>query len=325
MIYNIYQLIILFIFFLLFTIVKKNSNKSVVFFNIEYTTFMRGIAILFVVLHHVGNYSGSVIFTPLGGVGVAMFLIISGYGLNESLQRKGTTNYWRNKFVRVILPMLVIEFLSIIINEEDRLSVKDTLSHLLCIDRNWYIRYLFYWYFFFYISVKIAKQNYEFVLLLFGGGMLFVLPEIEAEQSLSFVTGVLLSKNINKIKMSKKQILEISSVLFVLGSVCLCAKQMPVIRTCSGSVSFFVLQMCLKLSIACGVLMSCSVILNNWKPTFLYFTGLMSYELYLVHCKLLGIVHHNNSFFYLFIFYILAYVSSYMLFSIDRRVSKKLC
>ena len=88
MIFNIYQIIILIIYFLIFFLFKKNQiwGNSFPFFSFhkEYTTTMRGIAILFVVLHHVGNSSGSVIFTPLGGIGVAMFLILSGYGLNES-------------------------------------------------------------------------------------------------------------------------------------------------------------------------------------------------------------------------------------------------
>lgn len=47
---------------------------------------MKGIAILCVVIcHFMGTYGQGIrIFTPLGGIGVSIFLILSAYGLNES-------------------------------------------------------------------------------------------------------------------------------------------------------------------------------------------------------------------------------------------------
>ena len=43
--------------------------------------------------HFTGNMSR--IFTPLGGIGVAMFLILSGYGLNESFKKNGLDGFWK--------------------------------------------------------------------------------------------------------------------------------------------------------------------------------------------------------------------------------------
>lgn len=47
----------------------------------------KGLAILLVILCHAAGTFGQgkfVLFTPLGGIGVAIFLLLSGYGLNES-------------------------------------------------------------------------------------------------------------------------------------------------------------------------------------------------------------------------------------------------
>ena len=63
------------------------------------TKTIRGIAILMVVLMHSSCDLGMRAFTPFGGIGVALFLILSGYGLTESnniehneTKRKGVIN-----------------------------------------------------------------------------------------------------------------------------------------------------------------------------------------------------------------------------------------
>ena len=55
-------------------------------FDRESTAFLKGIAIVLVgCCHYMGKFgNGTVYFTPLGGIGVAMFLVMSGYGLSES-------------------------------------------------------------------------------------------------------------------------------------------------------------------------------------------------------------------------------------------------
>ena len=45
----------------------------------NYTTSLKGIAIVIIILCHTMGCRPRV-FTPLGGIGVAMFLILSGYG-----------------------------------------------------------------------------------------------------------------------------------------------------------------------------------------------------------------------------------------------------
>ena len=55
----------------------------------------KGVAILSVILCHAAGTFGHgkiVLFTPLGGIGVSIFLLLSAYGLIESWQKLAKTN-----------------------------------------------------------------------------------------------------------------------------------------------------------------------------------------------------------------------------------------
>lgn len=71
-----------------FAITKK---QNINFLDKDSTDTMKGVAIICVVLcHYMGTFGqGITVFTPLGGIGVAIFLILSAYGLNESWNQGG--------------------------------------------------------------------------------------------------------------------------------------------------------------------------------------------------------------------------------------------
>ena len=74
---------------------------------------LKGIAIFLVLLcHFAGFYSrgGIRLFTPAGGIGVAIFLILSGYGLNESWKRNHGKGWWRKRLLKVFLPYAIIQW-----------------------------------------------------------------------------------------------------------------------------------------------------------------------------------------------------------------------
>lgn len=55
------------------------------------TTQLKGIAITLITIGHCfGDFTRAI--TPFGGIGVALFLILSGYGLNESRLRQVSGN-----------------------------------------------------------------------------------------------------------------------------------------------------------------------------------------------------------------------------------------
>lgn len=62
------------------------KSEEFAFLDKKSTEAMKGVAILCVVVcHYMGTYgNGVTLFTPLGGIGVSVFLILSAYGLTKS-------------------------------------------------------------------------------------------------------------------------------------------------------------------------------------------------------------------------------------------------
>lgn len=93
--------------FILFSIIipkSRNDNENDKYLSLDTSTILRGIAILLVIFQHFGGSFGTNLLTPLGGTGVAIFLVLSGFGLNESFKKKGLDYYWRNRTIRVFIP-----------------------------------------------------------------------------------------------------------------------------------------------------------------------------------------------------------------------------
>lgn len=87
MMWTIYAGIYVLIVLLAFIIAGINSTElQDEYFGRSNTKVMKGVAILAVMLCHLmGKFGGgTTLFTPLGGIGVSIFLMLSAYGLNES-------------------------------------------------------------------------------------------------------------------------------------------------------------------------------------------------------------------------------------------------
>ena len=290
------------------------------FLSFNYTNFIRAIAILFVIIHHVGNYSGVSIFTPLGGIGVALFLMISGYGLNESFNKKGLTGFWKSKIIRVLIPCWLIDCIFAAIHWKT-FELWDFIQCLLCIKIDWYIRYLFYWYFAFYVFSRFFPQYRTILMSITSIIMLCVLPGIEAEQSLSFITGYLLSSH--KINANLKKWQRCSYLFLGLGMAFLVLKQMPFIRDLYGTIIYSIIELGLKWNIAIFILLiAYNLNMIKYESRFLSITGLMSFELYLIHCKMLPLVRNEYSILNISLFIAVSYILSYILYRVDNKIAK---
>lgn len=73
------------------------------FMNRENTNYARGISMLMILVCHVAAVmlpqSIARLMTPLGGIGVAVFLVISGYANNECYLKRGTKDFWVKKLL----------------------------------------------------------------------------------------------------------------------------------------------------------------------------------------------------------------------------------
>lgn len=93
--------------------IKKFSKSS--FFPTEISDELKGLAILVVVFSHIGYFLAKDTnflfpFSILAGVGVNIFLLLSGYGLTSSSLKKGTSvfNFYYKRLRRLYLPMWLV-------------------------------------------------------------------------------------------------------------------------------------------------------------------------------------------------------------------------
>lgn len=83
--------------------VKKSE-----FMSYDFTNAIKGFAILTVIWAHSGarlNIGG---IQFIAGIGVALFLICSGYGLEKSFNKNGIDGFFEKRLLRVCIPYWII-------------------------------------------------------------------------------------------------------------------------------------------------------------------------------------------------------------------------
>lgn len=253
------------------------------------TTSIKGVAIFIIILSHISGNLGIRFFTPLGGIGVSLFLFLSGYGLSKSYIKNQLSFYWRKRFIAIYPAYLLANIIAWILYGVS--DIKTILLGLIfvkpAIPYGWYFQYLLLWYSIFWIAKFIFGEKNVWIILIIGAVISFCfLPEIMAEQSVSFITGVFASnkedsflKNITE----KKKIL-IASALITIGILFLGIKQTEIVRS-APQIVFSGVQLMIKSPIAIGIilLLLSSNINKKIKFRIFYLFGMISYELYLLH------------------------------------------
>ena len=281
------------------------------FLSYEHSQYLKGIATIFIIISHLIGYIGeTVLASPLGGIGVAMFLFLSGYGLQESYKKNTLNNFWRKKILRIFIPYTIFITLKSIIYYKT-FSFKEYIMDIFFIDSSyWYISYLIKCYVLFYISCLLNK--YKLIILALGSFLsLLFLPEIEAEQSFSFILGVVTSLNIDRIRSIEfNRVIRIGIFAILIGIISLAFKQITFVR--EDYKLFLLSQLLIKLPIGIGVIIvSNNFLRKNWLITQ---CGTYSLELYLVHMQTLKLLQHIHPFFiFLSTFIIITPILTYML------------
>jgi peptidoglycan/LPS O-acetylase OafA/YrhL len=325
--YIIFEIIILLFLIIIFR--QKNNSKNETdplrFMSFSNTERIRGIAILMVILQHTGGDFGTRIFTPLGGGGVAVFLILSGYGLSESFKKKGLKDFWKKKIVSILIPWAILY--SVCFFKITNFNLLHYLGEITLFKTGcWYLQYLFLWYIIFFITHLNQKiYSYRWYIILVSSLLSFFFGgDLQAEQSLSFPIGLLISEY--KDSSNNKQYIYLSIILAILS---LTLKQIPVIRTSfDNELIFHPIQLILKLSLAIFIILSVQrnkFLMNN---KFLSFSGKISFELYLIHLfftpRILKNIHEANLYAYIILFFICSYIASYLFYILKERYIKQL-
>ena len=265
----------------------QTTSERVDLLSVYHTDFIKGIGILLVILGHTMQYycPEIVFFTPTGGIGVALFLICSGYGLNESAKKeKRHILYWYKRFISVLVPYWIFQILIFWLWHP--FDLKGVILDLLLIKPQfgfgWYLSYLFFWYLVFYCVTYIKCINkYRIPLMvLISCGILIFCRSLVAEQAVSFVIGVLLSDI--KQEFTRKISIRLGIVLFCAGVVVLVIKQIPDVRN-SSELTLKIIQLNIKTLSACGIVILSYYLCKKLTIKYISFLGQISYELYLVH------------------------------------------
>lgn len=252
---------------------------------------LKGVAIILIICSHCSSgWEWGRLLTPWGGIGVAIFLVVSGYGLNESYKRNGLDGFWRKRLSKVYIPYIFTVLLYALVKGWSLEQFAGACLLIRC--PYWFVSYIIVYYIAFWCSMKCFAKYRYLAMLIFSIACILVCSELQAEQSFSFLAGILLSLNKDKILQFQgtKQFMSACLFLAIVGLSFLAIKQMPYVRTSSVPLAMNVIQCLIKLPLGLSIILFCSYC-TNFRPNPLFlFSGKISYELYLVHFPFYGFV-----------------------------------
>lgn len=113
-------------------------------FSKENTRWMQGLSALMIMTMHfimqMDNYPR--FLNILGSIGVAVFLFVSGFGLNESYKTSSLKGYWKKRFLRVIIPFWIVILFQLPLIEA-KFDIEHFLQNIFMLDSDlWFIDYI---------------------------------------------------------------------------------------------------------------------------------------------------------------------------------------
>ena len=116
------------------------DNKSI--FSRESTATLRGIAMIWIIVHHIQGrsaFGGSPLLTPIGYLATGLFFFISGYGNTLSIDKQSPVKFkWLFKKLKIIyIPFFIIYllcYLDILLLDPSAVpSLKNTVIELFAV------------------------------------------------------------------------------------------------------------------------------------------------------------------------------------------------
>ncbi|HDR6821985.1 acyltransferase [Bacillus cereus] len=255
------------------------------YLNKNWSNQLKGIAIILVILGHLQ------ILSHAGAWGVAIFLIVSGFGLTQSYLKSGINNFFKKRVSKVLVPYSIVTLIWVVIDAFIGIkhSISSTILALIGINLNeefdksmWYITFILMWYIIFYITFKLIRNNRIRIIVLFVFSIMFykfssIFPSSVGVglYVLEFPIGVLLGltyKRIIDIKINKLKIIQ--SIL----TIC-CFGLFFVLYTQFDSYKAYLLE---SLFFALGSISAFGMLsLYSVKMKVIEWIGIISFEIYL--------------------------------------------
>lgn len=271
-----------------------NINREQLF-SLAHTNCAKGVAAVMIVVFHLFiAWQWPRVVNVFGSVGVAMFLFMSGFGINESWKKNGLTHYWRKKLCRVVLPfwLFVLVLLPFRWNETfnngwndynyDGCSLLMELSFLG--SKFWFIPYLMWNYALYWLLQRFFSRYLVVLWVVVALVSLNILFQIAAEQSFSFLAGVLASRYIAKLRtLNARYILLAAVVLMSFGIAFMALKELPAVHAWRGTLPYHYILLMIKLPLGLSLLLLLWFMPWLLRSRFFYLSGISSMEIYLIH------------------------------------------
>lgn len=257
----------------------------------ERTDVLRGISALGIFLFHIIlAFSKNAFVNFWGGLFVAIFLILGGYGIHESCRTNGMKGFWHKRLTRVAVPTIVLAVLFHLISPDG--SLKELCDELTYQKPTfWFVFHILKCYLVYWFAMRfcgkwaIAFMTVAAVCCLNSrtGGL-----HLESEQAFSFLFGVLISQYKHRIPdMPTKRWLLWSLILFLCGLCLFALKLFPTVHNLKGTLAYNYLQCPFRLTWGFSALIACSLLVRPKLYSPLSLAGKYSLELYICHIPLL--------------------------------------
>ena len=267
---------------------------------------LKGIAIIMVVISHVVPIYGLNFVNILGAVGVALFLFLSGYGLERSFEKKGLKDYFSKKLMKVYIPYIIaiLLFLLWAVCIGIHTPIVTALKYCVLIElpqgSYWYLIILSFYYVVFYFACKIENKYIQLVVLLLSSFVLIATKDFNRGYLWQFATfpGGVFYARMNSLQLENRNKKLAESLLVIILSVSGLLKKIPMVE--SNELGFFdtILQIIIVYSFG-ALMIFLRAFLN--RKIFIWIGGI-SYAIYLSHCIPLDWLMKNGGLKNLFIY-----------------------
>lgn len=276
---------------------STNKERKLRDFNLDNTRPLRGLLAILIVCHHISFKSNAHLpylndfFISIGMPIVAIFFMVSGYGLFVSYkkkQEKYLDGFLRKRYSKILPAFILLSIIAIAVWYLYGMSLYDQARSYVHggtpLPHSWFIYAIVYVYAVFYVSAIIGKNLmqtgliFTFLLFLYVVIMIFVLRFPEwwfytiACTSVGYFIGYF-EERISLVLATHKKSLLICSIIAII----LLSSSITRVRHIGGVISMFWLMsvaLCTYLAIRC---------LGMKKSAALVFLGDISMEIYLVH------------------------------------------
>ena len=290
----IFYLVLGFILLSILVSIKKQDNMVIL--EKESTIFIRGIAILFIMLHHLvqrtiatNNYV--LIFNWIGFLMVGIFFLLSGYGNTFSVKKDNSIKFLVKRILRLLITLILIYVIYIIllaIFKGKSFSINEIFSGLVTTTWFWYIKIQILAYILLFVSYKFFRKNSDIIVFILTliSVIIMILMGFESywwNSILCFPIGCILAEKKDKMKdflknRNKYIIIPLSLIIFLiffyLGSICEGIKILASISLC-----LFVVIVLFYYKFNCKIIS---------------FLGNISLEIYLWHLSLIIILFNKG-------------------------------